>query len=80
VFFLNFSAQKTGAPKRAQVQGGTNFKNDNVQWDKLHLRRNLQCPKPAVCIDCREMSDVDAIPCIRNLNSSAFEALSRAVS
>ena len=39
-----------------------------------------QRPKPADCIDCREMSAVDAIPCIRSLNSSAFEALSRAVS
>ena len=39
-----------------------------------------QRPKPVVCIAFREMSAVDAIPCIRSLNSSAFEALSRAVS
>jgi hypothetical protein len=72
--------QKAGAPKRAQVSGGTKFTSNNVQQDKLNLRPNLQRPKPADCIDCRERSDVDAIPCIRSLNSSAFEALSRAVS
>ena len=37
-------------------------------------------PNPAVCIDCREISAVDAIPCMRSLKSSAFEAFSRAVS
>lgn len=37
-------------------------------------------PNPADCIDCREMSAVDAIPCIRSLKSSALEAFSSAVS
>jgi hypothetical protein len=51
-----------------------------VQQDKPNLAANLQRPKPVVCIAFREMSAVDAIPCIRSLNSSAFEALSSAVS
>jgi REP element-mobilizing transposase RayT len=49
----------------------------------FRVRDDLIClylPKPADCIDCREISDVEAIPCIRSLNSSAFEALSSAVS
>jgi hypothetical protein len=37
-------------------------------------------PNPADCIDCREISAVDAIPCMRSLKSSALEAFSRAVS
>lgn len=77
-------AEKKGAPKRAQVSGGTKFRykvqKQPVQQDKLNLVPNLQRPKPVVCIAFREMSAVDAIPCIRSLNSSAFEALSRAVS
>jgi hypothetical protein len=43
-------------------------------------RARYRPPKPAVCIDCREMSAVEAIPCIRSLKSSAFEAFSSAVS
>jgi hypothetical protein len=39
-----------------------------------------QRPKLADCMDCRDRSEVEAMPCIRSLNSSAFEALSRAVS
>src|SRR5260370_42587560 len=34
-------------------------------------RPQSQRPKPVVCIAFREMSAVDAIPCIRRLNSSA---------
>jgi len=37
-------------------------------------------PNPADCIDCREISAVEAIPCMRNLKSSALEAFSSAVS
>jgi hypothetical protein len=37
-------------------------------------------PYPADCIDCREMSAVEAMPCMRNLKSSALEAFSSAVS
>jgi hypothetical protein len=37
-------------------------------------------PNPADCMDCRDKSDVDAMPCMRSLNSSAFDAFSRAVS
>jgi len=37
-------------------------------------------PNPADCIDCREISAVDAMPCIRSLKSSALEAFSSAVS
>ena len=39
-----------------------------------------QRPKLADCMDCRDRSEVEAMPCMRSLNSSAFEALSRAVS
>src|SRR5579871_2173455 len=42
--------------------------------------RDYLPPNPAVCIDCREISAVEAIPCMRSLKSSAFEAFSRAVS
>jgi hypothetical protein len=81
-------AEKKGAPKRAQVSGGTKFRakfrtkvqKQPVQQDKPNLVANLQRPKPVVCIAFREMSAVDEIPCIRSLNSSAFDALSRAVS
>ena len=37
-------------------------------------------PNPADCIDCREMSAVEAMPCMRSLKSSALEAFSSAVS
>jgi hypothetical protein len=37
-------------------------------------------PKPACCMEFFEMSLVDEMPDIRNLKSSAFDALSRAVS
>jgi hypothetical protein len=73
-------AKKKGAPERAQVSGGTKVQKQPVQQDKLNLAVNLQRPKPVVCIAFREMSAVDAMPCIRSLNSSAFEALSSAVS
>ncbi len=37
-------------------------------------------PNPADCIDCREISAVEAMPCMRSLKSSALEAFSSAVS
>src|SRR5260370_36862100 len=69
--------------RRAEARPG--FKRNKVQKQQrsaghTHSRPNLQRPKPVVCIDCREMSAVDAMPCIRSLNSSAFEAHSRAAS
>ena len=45
-----------------------------------HENKETYRPKPADCMDCRDRSEVEAIPCMRSLNSSAFEAFSRAVS
>ena len=42
--------------------------------------KEIYRPKPADCMDCRDRSEVEAMPCMRSLNSSAFEAFSRAVS
>lgn len=67
---------RRSAPKFQEEQTSKQL----VQHDKLNLISNLQRPKPVCCIAFREMSAVDAIPCIRSLNSSAFEALSSAVS
>ena len=48
---------------------------------KPDARRPLYLPpNPADCIDCREISAVEAMPCIRSLKSSALEAFSSAVS
>ena len=72
--------EKKSAPKRAQVS-----RRKRSSQTTVFSRTNQICvqshrPNPADCIDCFEMSDVEAIPCIRSLNSSAFEALSNAVS
>ena len=45
-----------------------------------HENKETYRPKPADCMDCRDRSEVEAIPCMRSLNSSAFDAFSRAVS
>ena len=71
--------------KKGRAEARPSFRRNKVQkqpvqQDKPNLAANLQRPKPVVCIAFREMSAVDAIPCIRSLNSSAFEALSSAVS
>jgi hypothetical protein len=68
-------AEARPRPRRNKLNKATMFTKDN-----LETRLDSQRPKPADCIDCREISEVDAIPCIRNLNSSAFDALSSAVS
>ena len=58
--------------KRSDTDGETN---------NLELRTGYDfAPNPAACIDCREMSAVDAMPCMRSLKSSALEAFSSAVS
>jgi hypothetical protein len=80
VFQLPINHEKTGAPKRAQVTGGNKLHKQQRSAGQTQSPPQSQRPKPADCIACREMSDVDAIPCIRSLNSSAFEALSSAVS
>jgi hypothetical protein len=73
-------AQKNRARRSApKVQEEPHEETTTVQQDKLNLISD-QLPKPAACIDCREISAVDAIPCMRSLNSSEFEAFSRAVS
>ena len=72
--------EKRGAPK-ARPRLRRNKLNQQQRFSRTNsISNQSQRPKPADCIDCREMSEVDAIPCIRNLNSSAFDALSRAVS
>lgn len=45
-----------------------------------HENKETYRPKPADCMDCRDRSEVEAMPCMRSLNSSAFDAFSRAVS
>ena len=42
--------------------------------------KNYFAPYPAACMEFFDMSLVDEIPCMRSLKSSAFEALSSAVS
>jgi len=58
--------KKSGAPKRAQGQEEPHEETTTVQQDN-----SISFPisfKPAACIDCREISAVDAIPCMRSLN------------
>ena len=67
--------------KRARTKRAQNIQEEHlsqIQGSGGQTRSHL--PNPADCIDCREMSAVEAMPCIRSLNSSAFEAFSRAVS
>jgi hypothetical protein len=70
--------QEKRARKRApkERKGGNEIKKDKSQMPEARSYR----PNPADCIDCREISAVDAIPCMRSLKSSAFEAFSSAVS
>src|ERR1700751_2575449 len=64
--------EKKGAIARAHPRRQHN--------EKSKSRKAYLPPNPAVCIDCREMSAVEAMPCIRSLKSSALEAFSSAVS
>jgi hypothetical protein len=85
-----FCGRKKGARLSApKFPGGKNFRSSNCSAGQTQISFRIsksisvqhgQRPNPAACIDCREMSAVEAMPCMRNLNSSAFEALSRAVS
>jgi hypothetical protein len=78
---LRFSRKKWRAEARPRLKEESSFqKAQPFNRDKLDLNFQSQRPKPADCMDCRERSAVDAMPCMRNLNSSALEALSRAVS
>jgi hypothetical protein len=72
--------QNNAVQKRARRGAPVNWRN-NLQKQPSSARQTCSHrPKPADCIACREISDVDAIPCMRSLNSSAFDAFSRAVS
>lgn len=67
------SRAKKGRDCSRPVQGDNTMKKAKT-WNAY------LAPKPADCIDCREMSEVEAMPCMRSLKSSALEAFSRAVS
>src|SRR5208337_639488 len=82
--------QEKRARRSAPRSGGTKVRRNKDQEEqgsettggagRTQFRPQPQRPKPVCCIAFREMSAVDAIPCIRSLNSSAFDALSSAVS
>ncbi len=80
----NSRLEKKGAIARAQCKEDNTFEGESEKRSYRKIRAlapvSYRPPNPADCIDCREISDVDAMPCMRSLKSSAFEAFSRAVS
>ncbi len=75
-----FYAEEASAAVLRKLLRTTSSLSAPGSWPAEVRSRPYLPPNPAVCIDCRETSAVDAIPCMRNLKSSAFEAFSRAVS
>jgi len=75
-------AQKEATEYRRQISN-TESRKPKAESRKPKAesrKRNPYLPNPADCIDCREISAVDAMPCMRSLKSSALEAFSSAVS
>jgi len=64
----------------ANLQAAPSHARKRARRSAPHENRETYRPKPADCMDCRDRSEVEAMPCMRSLNSSAFDAFSRAVS